>query len=86
MARILIEKLGGKISVRMAGTEIELMEMLTQAMAKLLLDITQTEEERREIAGLWGKELLRFAEHQKRQGAVVTFDLAELRRQLEEEQ
>lgn len=85
MTKILIEKLGGKVSVRMAGTEIELMEMLTQAMAKILLDITEKEEDLREIAGLWGKELLRVAEYQKRQG-TVTFDLAELRRQLEEEQ
>lgn len=86
MTRILIEKLGGKVSVRMAGTEIELMEMLTQAMAKILLDIAQTDEERREFAERWSKELLRFAEHQKRPGAVVTVDLAELHRQMEEEQ
>lgn len=85
MTRIHIEDLGGKVSVRMEGDLIKLMEMLTQAIAKILLDITQTEEGLREIAGLWGKELLRVAEYQKRQG-TVTFDLAELRRQLEEEQ
>lgn len=86
MARIHIEDLGGEVSVRMEGNLIELMEMLTQAMAEILLDITQTEEERKEFAERWSKELLRFAEHQKRSGTMVTFDLAELRRQLEEEQ